>query len=78
MKLILISAIALTATFPVYAQSQPKEAWIILKRGCDTNLGYCGYVDKTTGVGDITSKKPESKWSKDFPEQVTYGASQFS
>ena len=76
MKLILISAIALTVSFPVYAQSQ--QAWMILKNGCDDSLGYCGYVDSSTAVGDITSKQPESKWSKDFPEQVTYGASQFS
>jgi adenylyl- and sulfurtransferase ThiI len=54
------------------------DAWMILKRGCDVQLGYCGYVDKTTAVGDVTSMRPQSAWSNDFPVLVTYVASQFN
>lgn len=60
------------------ADAQSGSAWMILKRGCDVQLGYCGYVDKTAAVGDVTSMRPQSKWSIEFPELVTYAASQFN
>lgn len=80
MKSLLISAVfisGLIAAGKVNAQSG-SYAWMILKRGCDVQLGYCGYVDKTTAIGDVTSMRPQSAWSIEFPELVTYVASQFN
>jgi fumarylacetoacetate (FAA) hydrolase family protein len=78
MKLLLAAVFISGVIAQSKADAQSGSAWMIMKRGCDAHLGYCGYVDKTTGVGDVTSMRPQSKWSIEFPELVTYVASQFN
>jgi hypothetical protein len=79
MKSLLISLVFLSGLIAAKADAQSGgSAWMIMKKGCDTALGYCGYVDKTTKVGDVTSMRPQSAWSNDFPVLVIYVASQFN
>ncbi len=78
MKL-LLAAVFLSGLIAAKANAQiGGNAWMILKNGCDSSIGYCGYVDPTTQIGDITNLKPQSEWSSDYPKLVTYGASQFN
>lgn len=54
--------------------SNPSRGYYFVANGCAKSKSWysCGFVDKTIRVGDWTNMKPQTKPSKEFPQEMTY------